>query len=151
MSYRSSLHFVPFCWFLSELWPLNFEKFTEIKFSTLFFLNACRYWADFWVYLDELQFKFTLVLGMWVYLDEIQIKFTLIFGMWVYLDELQIRFTLIFSMWVYLDELQIKFTLNFVYVRLPWWVTDQVYIDFCVCESTLMSYRSSPHFILIFK
>jgi len=35
-SYRSSLHFVPFQWFLAELWPLDFEIWPNIKLSPLF-------------------------------------------------------------------------------------------------------------------
>jgi hypothetical protein len=33
ISYRSSLRFVPFQWFLAELWPLDFEIWTNIWLS----------------------------------------------------------------------------------------------------------------------
>ena len=37
MSYRSSLHFVPVQWFLTQLWPLDFEIFICHHFISLWF------------------------------------------------------------------------------------------------------------------
>jgi hypothetical protein len=35
MSYRSSLHFVPVQWFLTKLWPLDFEIWPNIYFTMI--------------------------------------------------------------------------------------------------------------------
>jgi hypothetical protein len=61
ISYRSSLCFVLFQWFLAELWPLDFEIWPNILLSPLFFamLGYIDLMSGIWVYNDELQIKFT--------------------------------------------------------------------------------------------
>ena len=48
MTYRSSLSFVTIHWFLAKSWSLDLVNFSDQTVFCSFFLNACRYWADFW-------------------------------------------------------------------------------------------------------
>ena len=48
MIYRSSLSFVTLHWFLAKSWTLDLVNFSDQTVFWSFFLNACRYWADFW-------------------------------------------------------------------------------------------------------
>jgi hypothetical protein len=54
MSYRSSLHFVPVQWFLTELWPVD-VKFGQIFSCHHFFLLCMEIltWFLVWVYNQE--------------------------------------------------------------------------------------------------
>jgi hypothetical protein len=59
MSYILSSNFVPFEWYLAELWPLN--------------LYFCSNFKLFGLFLDVLWY-IVLIFGIWLYLDELQFK-----------------------------------------------------------------------------
>ena len=48
MTYRLSLSFVTLHWFLAKSWTLDLVNFSDQTVFCIFFLNTCRYWADFW-------------------------------------------------------------------------------------------------------
>ena len=48
MTYRSSLSFVTLHWLLWKLQALDLVNLNDQTVFWTFFLNACRYWPDFW-------------------------------------------------------------------------------------------------------
>ena len=48
ITYASSLTFVTGNWFLAKLQSFDLVNFTDRTVFQTFFLNACRYWPDFW-------------------------------------------------------------------------------------------------------
>ena len=48
MTYRSSLSFVTLYRFSAKWWALDLVNFSDQTVFSSFFLDACRYWADFW-------------------------------------------------------------------------------------------------------
>ena len=48
MTNRSSLSFIMLHWFLAKLRALDLVNFRDQTVFRIFFLNAYRYWADFW-------------------------------------------------------------------------------------------------------
>ena len=48
MIYRSSLSFITLHRFLAKLQALDLVNFTSETVFRTFFLNACRFWPDFW-------------------------------------------------------------------------------------------------------
>ena len=65
MSYRSSLHFVPVQWFLTQLWPLDFEIFICHHFISLWF--EILTWFLVWEYNHKLQIKFEICSGSMIF------------------------------------------------------------------------------------
>jgi hypothetical protein len=117
MSYSLSSNFVPFEWYLAELWSLNLYFCSNFKLSGLF--------LDVLWYID-------LIFGIWLYLDELQFKLEFRSGRMTFGGVMAIELVFFVQIWSCPDFSLTSFDI------LTWYL---------VCGYIYMSYSLSSNFV----